>query len=128
MNKQEFISWTLATERSKKGWMVDEAMLHNRNEILMYHGGEDGTYVWIVDTTVTVGKYEGAIPHIGEASFQPTGTRTFPNTDKAHSAVANATGISGVLAMLTGDGRAPFDTYQQNAELEQRYLEEMNRD
>lgn len=128
MTKKEFLAWALHTERSTKGWQVDECQLHNHGLILMYHGGESGTFVWIENKTVTVGKYEFAVPHIGEALFTPTGSRSFPTEDKAHTAVANATGISGVMALLTGDGRAPYDAHSQDLELERRYLEEMNND
>lgn len=102
MTQQEFDAWTAHTERSRRGWQRDEVTLHNRGELLMYHGGEDGTYVRVYGTTVEVGSYEGAVPHIGEAMFKLRGKRTFDTASDAYSAVASATGINGLMAMLTG--------------------------
>lgn len=116
MTSQEFEAWMRQTERSKKGWQVDEVLLANRGEHLMYRGGQDGTYVAIsTDNIVQVGHYEGALPHIGEAIFTPRGTKEFDSKDDAFSAVAGATGISGLMALLIGDGRNPFDAYQEFA-------------
>lgn len=100
MTRQEFLAWTKHTDRSKRGWQRDDVTLHNRGALLMYHGGEKGTYVEVDKTTVTVGTYDGAIPHIGEAMFKVTGRKTFESESDAYQAVFNATGTRGLLAAM----------------------------
>lgn len=100
MTKQEFIAWARHTERSKKGWQVDQVTLANTGRVLLYHGGEAGTYVEIAGDTIAVGTYEGAIPHIGEAIFKSTGRKTFTDANAAFTAVITSTGVRGLLAIL----------------------------
>jgi len=100
MTVQEFEAWIKHTDRSRNQWQVDPIRLHNRGEYLMYRGGEAGTYVWIVGAEVSVGSYEGAFPHIGEAIFKRNATKVFLNQNDAMCAVASSTGIQGLLALL----------------------------
>lgn len=70
MTKVEFDSWTKMTKFSEKAWVLDENTLHNYGEYLFYKGGENGVYIEVrKDGIASVGEYEGAIPHIGEAFF-----------------------------------------------------------
>jgi hypothetical protein len=67
----EFEAWTRETAASKWEWKVDEILLANRGELLAYKGGSSGQFVQVDKTgLVSVGSYEDAIPHIGEALFK----------------------------------------------------------
>lgn len=83
MDKKEFDAWTAETKFSERCWRRDYITGENSKlrarrmgdpsmeEELFYKGGEDGVYIEIRGNgTVTVGEYEGAIPHIGEAIFK----------------------------------------------------------
>jgi len=70
MTKEEYAAWQKETIRSKNNWLLDEITLRNKGEYLFYKGGESGTYINIKkDGISSVGYYENAIPHIGEAPF-----------------------------------------------------------
>lgn len=72
MDQTEYERWQAVTERSAHHWVEDAAVRLNGRSALYYTGGEDGAYMEIGnDGTLTVGSYEGAIPHIGEAMFTP---------------------------------------------------------
>ena len=76
MTREEFDGWRAVTEASSYRWTEDEIRRLNGRGALYYIGGEDGCYIDIAkDGKVTVGTYEGAIPHIGEASFFVKGTK-----------------------------------------------------
>lgn len=70
MDQQEYNAWKTETARSETRFILDQIPWYNRKEILFYKGGVNGCYVWIfADGTATIGTYEGAVPHIGEAMF-----------------------------------------------------------
>ena len=71
MNDHEFEYWQAVTQSSKYRWREDEITRLNGNGTLFYTGGEDGMYLKLSPKNkITVGHYEGAFPHIGEAIFQ----------------------------------------------------------
>jgi hypothetical protein len=87
MTEQEFKAWANATRRDAGWWTVDRVHNgRNGNRVLAYCGRPDdpaaGVYVAIDPTvrrgaltgtyTLTAGRYQGAMPHIGEALFKPT--------------------------------------------------------
>lgn len=70
MTRQEFDHWQAVTESSRYRWREDTATRLNDQGALYYTGGESGIYMRITaEGELTVGTYEGAIPHIGEACF-----------------------------------------------------------
>jgi hypothetical protein len=70
MDKEEFAAWQARTENSRFKWTEDEIYRLNGRGVFYYMGGEDGIYMAAgQDGTFVIGTYEGAIPHIGEASF-----------------------------------------------------------
>jgi hypothetical protein len=87
MTRNEFDAWIKETKFSERKWRRDYITGENSRlyaghpewfkcgvkpieRELFYKGGVDGVYIEIRgDGTVTVGEYEGAIPHIGEAVF-----------------------------------------------------------
>ena len=100
MTREEFAAWARHTDRSRRGWQRDEVQLRNRGVLLMYHGGANGTYVMVDGCKVTVGTYEGACPHIGEALFRVTGHKVYATEAAAFEAVVSATGVRGLLAAM----------------------------
>ena len=70
MTNEEFQQWQDITAASDGRWIQDIVYSHNRRGAFYYKGGEDGIYIEAQsDGMLTVGRYEGAFPHIGEASF-----------------------------------------------------------
>ena len=70
MTPEEFEAWKAETAKSQNAWRIDPC--HDYPEdTLIYRGGESGHYIMITLDTVSLGTYEGAIPHIGEALFTP---------------------------------------------------------
>ena len=87
MNKQEFEQWQKVTQSSKRNWVMDEIRLHNHGEYFFYTGGENGNFVECgADGTVSIGTYEGAFPHIGEALFRVKHTKKV--ADNANDALS----------------------------------------
>jgi hypothetical protein len=71
MTQHEFEYWQAVTAESAHKWVEDRVTRLNGNGALFYTGGEDGQYMRLSpEGKLTVGTYEGAIPHIGEAMFR----------------------------------------------------------
>lgn len=105
MDSNEFAAWTQHTDRARHGWVRDEVTWHNRKELLMHRGEpEHGAYLRVAGCIVEVGSYWDAFPHIGDARFLITGRRVFKTESDAYTAVVNATGLNGLMAILTGYG------------------------
>jgi hypothetical protein len=84
MTYDEFEGWQAVTNASKNRWTIDQVTFLNRGVILMYRGGEKGRYIQIEKNGDTqLGTYEGAIPHIGEASFKVDWT-VAPDGDQSY--------------------------------------------
>lgn len=72
MTKKEYREWQELTAASETHWVLDEITWLNQHEALLYRGGQNGAYILAkADGTAEIGKYEGALPHIGEAMFHP---------------------------------------------------------
>ena len=70
MTEAEMRQWLAVTENSQYQWTEDEVTKLNGRGALYYFGGEDGIYIRIQpEGELSVGTYEGAFPHIGEALF-----------------------------------------------------------
>lgn len=70
MTDAEMRQWLAVTENSRYQWTEDEVTRLNGRGALYYFGGEDGIYIRIEpEGELSVGTYEGAFPHIGEAFF-----------------------------------------------------------
>ena len=71
MDPQEYKLWKTITRMSYFDWQIDLITLHNKNEYFFYKGGQAGAFISITaDGIATIGLYEDAIPHIGEATFR----------------------------------------------------------
>lgn len=69
MNEKEYAKWMEETEKSKEEWKIDPIHKSSK-DFLAYKGGEDGNFIMILDESLFLGTYRGAIPHnIGEAVF-----------------------------------------------------------
>lgn len=70
MTDSELKQWIAVTANSQYQWTEDEITRLNGRGALYYFGGEDGIYIRIQpEGELSVGTYEGAFPHIGEAAF-----------------------------------------------------------
>ncbi len=70
MTDAELKQWLTVTANSQYQWTEDEITRLNGRGALYYFGGEDGVYIRIKpEGELSVGTYEGAFPHIGEAAF-----------------------------------------------------------
>ncbi len=70
MTDMEVKQWMAVTENSRHQWTEDEITRLNGRGALYYFGGEDGVYIRIEPNgELSIGTYEGALPHIGKALF-----------------------------------------------------------
>ena len=70
MTELECKQWMAVTANSQYQWTEDEVTRLNGRGALYYRGGTDGVYMRIrPEGKLSIGTYEGAIPHIGEATF-----------------------------------------------------------
>lgn len=95
MTKQEFDAWKKETEKSVSNWQFDEVQYHNNNVLLFYKGGENGSFINIDPTGLTLfGEYNGAIPHIMEACFTVTHRSKWETQKVAFTRLCKAGGLS----------------------------------
>ena len=84
MTDQELKQWLAVTENSRYQWTEDEITRLNGRGALYYFGGEDGVYIRVQpDGELSLGTYEGAFPHIGEALFTRKAVLAFDGFDQA---------------------------------------------
>lgn len=109
MEKAEYEHWQAVTESSIHQWVEDTTVRLNGRGARYYTGGENGTYMEIKkDGTLTVGCYEGAVPHIGEAYFTPHTAWKKDTFDEAFQ-LALQVGGKKFLADLFSSGQLPPD-------------------
>ncbi len=102
MTRNEFDAWMAETDASRLQWREDVIYRLNGRGFMYYSGGEDGVFVRAdSDGKLVAGRYEGAIPHIGEALFRPVVTKQFDNPSRAFTAMAEAGGIQFVIDMFS---------------------------
>ena len=84
MTDLELKQWMAVTEHSRYHWTQNEITRLNGRGALYYLGGEDGVYMRLQpDGELSVGTYEGAFPHIGEACFTRKAAFACGTFDKA---------------------------------------------
>lgn len=97
MTKQEEQAWLEETAKSAGRWNEDPIWA-SKGDLLLYRGGESGRYIEVrsgghlTKGDLSMGTYDGALPHIGEAIFQPLYHHTF--TSRA-AAIAAARRLAG---------------------------------
>ena len=95
MNRAEFEAWKQHTESNRWGWTLDP--VHNginTDDYLFHRGGVNGQYIVVEDGLATIGWYNGALPHIGEAEFQPEYENSFDSNDDAFFALIHKGGLT----------------------------------
>lgn len=93
MDKTEFDRWQAITQSSTIRWVEDNITRLNGNGVLYYTGGEDGCYMRLFpDGKLTVGIYEGAFPHIGEAMFTRKAEHQYSDYNAAFEAACQLGG------------------------------------
>lgn len=104
MNKAEFNKWKKHTDSSQGEWLLDP--IHNGKngqEYVFHRGGVDGQYISIDLGVVTIGDYNGAIPHIGEASFRPLYSSEYGSDNEACLALIYKGGFDFIKDLVTVD-------------------------
>jgi len=102
-SEQNFAAWMAVTKSSEHRWVEDEIYRLNGRGAMYYTGGEDGIYLRIqADGTLEAGNYEGAFPHIGEATFMPVVTKEYDSYSAAFQAAMEAGGKQFMVDMLSG--------------------------
>jgi len=108
-SEANFAAWLAVTESSRYKWVEDEIYRLNGRGAMYYFGGEDGVYMRIQnDGKLEAGKYEGAIPHIGEAMFTVAAVRQFNSFSEAYKAAMEAGGKQFMVDMFSGNERQPL--------------------
>ena len=93
MTDSEWKQWMAVTENSQHQWTEDEITRRNGRGALYYLGGEDGVYIRIQpEGKLSVGTYEGALPHIGEAVFTRKAVMDCAGFDQAFQKAAELAG------------------------------------
>ena len=109
MNQAEFDYWSAVTASSKHKWVEDEIYRHNGRGSFYYTGGEDGIYIEATkEGQLQYGRYEGAIPHIGEAIFMPAETLQFASYSAAYNEMLRRCGVQFLVDMFSPDNPIPF--------------------
>lgn len=104
MTQQEFEYWQAVTGSSQYHWREDTVTHLNGRGALYYTGGESGIYIRITETGhLTVGTYEGAIPHIGEACFQKKVEHAFKNFNEGFQYACQLGGIKFLADLFSSD-------------------------
>ena len=104
MTQSEFEYWQAITESSAHKWVEDNITRLNGNGALYYTGGKDGIYMRLSpDGKLTVGTYEGAIPHIGEAMFKRGAEHQYPDFNGAFEAACKLGGKQFLVDMFSQD-------------------------
>ena len=103
MTDLELKQWMAVTENSRYKWTQDEVTRLNDRGALYYLGGEDGVDIRIQpDGELSVGAYEGAFPHIGEACFTRKAVFTCGAFDKALQKAVELGGRQFLQNMFSG--------------------------
>lgn len=98
---EDFKRWQEITHSSENGWVEDYITRLNGRGALFYKGGENGRYMRISPKgMLTVGTYEDAYPHIGEAIFSPAAQHNFEDFDKALEAACQLGGADFMTDIL----------------------------
>lgn len=110
MEQGELKYWQSVTESSKDKWVEDHITRLNGQGLLYYIGGENGHYMRLYpDGKLSIGVYEGAYPHIGEAAFKSKATHQYTDLNQAFEAVCNIGGVKFMCDLFSGTFTPPPD-------------------
>ena len=103
MTDTELKAWLAVAQDSRYHWTEDEITRLNGRGALYYFGGEDGIYMRVQpDGKLSIGTYEGALPHIGEAFFTSKSSMDCGNFDRAHQTAMEFGGAKFLADMFSG--------------------------
>ena len=112
MDKTEFERWQAVTCSSQHRWVEDTVTRLNGRGALYYMGGESGAFMRIIaEGNLTVGTYEGAFPHIGEACFINKAEHKFKDFNEGFQYACQLGGIK-FLADLFSANEVPQEPIQ----------------
>lgn len=104
MTAKEFKYWQAVTESSRHSWREDSVTRLNGQGALYYTGGESGIFMRVTaDGELTVGTYEGAIPHIGEACFSKKAEHKCRDFNEGFQYVCQLGGIKFLADLFSND-------------------------
>lgn len=108
MTDTERRQWIAVTANSQYQWTADEVTRQNGRGELYFLGGESGIYMRIQpEGLLSIGTYEGAIPHIGEALFTQKTVRDCGSFDQAFQKAVELGGKKFLQDMFS---HSPFQT------------------
>jgi len=109
MNKAEFEAWKQHTESSKRDWTLDPVHNgQNGQDYLFHRGGVNGQFIMVSLGLAKIGNYEGALPHIGEASFQILHSNEYGSDNDAFLALMHKGGFGFLKDFVTVDESGLF--------------------
>lgn len=104
---QDYANWIRFMKASRGRWTVDP--IHNgvdRDLIAFVGKSEDGTagvYVSVDDDgKAQAGDYEGALPHIGDATFTPRWEHKYEDKDAAIARLSERLGVNFLMGVMFG--------------------------
>jgi hypothetical protein len=107
MTGSEFKAWLAETEGSRNRWKEDHIYHMNHGGFFYYTGGIDGVYMKVdTEGNLTIGKYEGAYPHLGEAAFKEVLKKQFKDINDAFTAMMETGGIKFLVDMFSADNHS----------------------
>jgi len=112
MTEQEYKAWAKHQMKNTGHWTTDP--IHSRpDDLLVYTARPDdptaGVYVHITPGLVEAGKFEGAVPHMGEAIYYP---KTQIETPDPLKTAVERLGLSFLLAIT--HTTSPYRTVAMN--------------
>lgn len=103
MTDLELKHWLAVTQNSRYQWTEDEVTRQNGRGALFYFGGEDGIYIRIqLEGELSLGSYEGAFPHMGEARFHPKAATQYSDFNEAFEKAVNLGGPKFLQDIFSG--------------------------
>jgi len=107
MNAEEFEKWAAFQKKNAGHWVMDRVREMNTGDLFFYNALPSdparGIFVEITKAgALRSGRFEGAVPHIGEALFTIKVDKKFENQDKAFTHAVTALGLSFLFAVTHG--------------------------
>lgn len=104
MTQGEMEQWRAVTNSSRYHWREDPVTRRNGRGMLYYLGGENGCFMRITpEGKLSVGTYEGAVPHIGEACFTEKAGKECSGQNEAFQIACMFGGIKFLADLFSGD-------------------------
>lgn len=123
MTDLELKQWLAITANSQYQWTEDEITRLNGRGVLYYFGGEDGIYIRIQpEGKLSVGTYEGAFPHIGEACFTQKSVVACDSFDQAFQRAIELSGQPFLRDMFSSKPYQPMFKNPASSDMEMQTM------